>query len=185
MLAGLLLAGAACTTGGDVASSDPAAEPRGQRSEPVPTAQIPCADTIDPDADIPDTYTVILDVVALPTADRADTALQTRHDEDSPQPNYWAKSGLVARPGVPFTIEVNGSSETAQIGWGSPAEFGSSFTPPGCTGEGWMAFPGGFLVDEPRCLDVTIRARGEEETVKVGVGAPCDGQQPPPEPTDP
>lgn len=91
----------------------------------------------------------------------------------------------MAQAGTPFTIETSGPAATAQIGWGSPAEFESSFTPPGCTGKGWMAFPGGFRVDEPRCLEVTVRARGESETVQVGVGAPCEGQQPPLEPTDP
>lgn len=38
---------------------------------------------------------------------------------------------------------------------------------------------------EPHCVEVTVRTDGAEETAQVGVGAPCEGQQPPPEPTDP
>lgn len=147
--------------------------------------ELPCA-PIERDVDLPDSYTSILGAVGLPTADSADRALPTSHRENQPAPNYFAKAGLVVRSGVAFAIEVNEPAETAQLGWGSPADFGSGIRTDGCdTGDAWLAFAGGFLVDEPRCVEVTVRAHGVEETVQVGVGAPCEGQQPPPEPTDP
>lgn len=124
-------------------------------------------------------------MVALPTANSAETALQTSHRENEPPPNYFAKTGLLAQAGAAFAIEVNEPPATAQIHWERPDEFASAITTDGCPGTGWLAFAGGFLVDEPRCVELTVRSASAEETVQVGVGKPCEGQQPPPEPTDP
>lgn len=74
MLAGLVLDGAACTTGGGVGSEAATDASAVETEQAAPAAQMPCADTIDPDTDIPASYTVILDVVALSTADSADAA---------------------------------------------------------------------------------------------------------------
>lgn len=147
--------------------------------------ELPCAETIGRASGLPDSYTAIADTVALPTAEGADSALQTSHRDENPVPNYFAKTGLVVRSGVAFTIGVNASPETAQIGWGSPANFGSAISTDGCSGDGWIVFAGGFLVNEPHCVEVTVTTGGAEETAQVGVGAPCEGQEPPPEPTDP
>jgi hypothetical protein len=153
---------------------------------PTPlTIELPCDETIATDADLPDSYTVIADAVALPTSDSADRALQTSHREENPAPNYFAKTGLAVRPDVAFTIEVDAPAQSAQLGWGSPADFAPAMATEGCTGDGWAVFAGGFLVYQPRCVEITVRTDGAEETAQIGVGAPCEGQQPPPEPTDP
>lgn len=84
-----------------------------------------------------------------------------------------------------FIIEVDARPETTQLGWGSPADFGSAIATPGCPGDGWLVFAGGFLVDEPRCVEIAVSTDGAEETAQIGVGAACEGQRPPLEPTDP
>lgn len=201
LVATIVLVVSACTDAGPDDALGTAGSSSGDRARaaasraPGPTAGAPAAPVpsrveflcgaIEHDVDLPDSYAVIADVVALPTADSADMALQTSHRENKPAPNYFAKTGLLAQAGAAFTIEVNERPETAQIHWGSPDEFGSTITTDGCPGNGWLAFAGGFLVDEPRCVELTVRTASAEETVQVGVGAPCGGQQPPPEPTDP
>ena len=180
LLAVVVLAASACTEAG---SGEFGATPTA-----TPTAaamELPCSEAIATDVELPDSYAVIAEAVALPTSDSAARALQTSHREDIPPPNYFAKTGLVVRPGVAFTITVEAPSETAQLGWGCPANFDSAMTTAGCAGEGWQAFAGGFLVDELRCIEVTVTTNDNEEAVQIGVGAPCEGQQPPPEPTDP
>jgi hypothetical protein len=180
----ILLVASGCTDAGpdDATGTSTARDSAAPASSAI---DVPCDEAIDTDADLPDSYTVIADAVALPTAASADRALQTSHREENPAPNYFAKTGLAVRPGVAFTIEVDESSESALIGWGSPAGFGSAITTDGCTGDGWVVFAGGFLVDEPRCVEVDVSTDGGGETAEVGVGAPCEGQQLPPEPTDP
>lgn len=181
---GVIVVLAACTSAGsEDATGSPTA---GDSVSPTPSAiELPCDDAIDTDADLPVSFTVVADAVALPTSHSADRALQTSHREDSPAPNYFAKTGLAVGPDVAFTIQVDAPAPTAQLGWGSPADFAAAMTTEGCTGDGWTVFAGGFLVDEPRCVEITVRTDGAEETAQIGVGAPCEGQQPPPEPTDP
>lgn len=166
LMALLLVAGTGCTdpgldgTVGTPTTGDPAARASA-------ALEFPCGPA-DHDVDVPESYATIADAVALPTADSADRALQTSHRADEPSPNYFGKTGLLVQAGVAFTIEVAEPPETARIGWGSPAEFGSKIRADGCPGEGWMAFAGGFLVNEPHCVEVVVTARGEQERVQVG-----------------
>lgn len=180
----IVLALSACT---DAAPEEATGTPTTSDSaaSTSPAIELPCDQAIDADADLPDSYTVVADAVALPTAESADRALQTSHREEGPAPNHFAKAGLAVRPGVAFTIEVDAGPETTQLGWGNTVDFGSAIATPGCTGNGWLVFAGGFLVDEPRCVEVAVRTDDAEETARIGVGAACEGQQPPPEPTDP
>jgi len=117
----------------------------------------------------------------LPTARSAKRALQALRDEQSPPPSYFAKTGLLVRADAPFSLRVAG---TALIGWGDPSDFGSVFMSDGCPGEGWLAFPGGFRVERPTCLEVMARTDQGEISIQVGVGAPCAGQRPPVAPSD-
>jgi hypothetical protein len=178
----VVLAASACTEA-DPGNAAGTATPGGSAPLASSAIELPCDETIATDADLPDSYAAIADAVALPTCGSADRALQTSHREENPAPNHFAKTGLAVRSGVAFTIEVDAPSDTAQLGWGSSGEFGSALATDGCTGDGWQVFAGGFLVDEPRCVEVTVRTDGAEETVQIGVGAPCEGQQPPPDPT--
>lgn len=131
------------------------------------------------DQDVPEDYEILLDVVALPTADTAPRALQAGHRPESDPPNYFAKTGLLVRSGAVFGLEVEHPRDTAAIGWGSPAGFSSKISSQGCEDEDWIAFAGGLLVREPMCVRLTLRANEEEQTFYVGAGAACEGQRPP------
>jgi hypothetical protein len=55
-----------------------------------------------------------------------------------------------------------------------------------CPGDDpWIAFPGGFYVSQPACVELIVRVANIDHEVSVGVGAPCPGQKPPPQPTEP
>ena len=46
-----------------------------------------------------------------------------------------------------------------------------------CSGDAaWIIFPGGYLVSEVGCYDFVVRTGGIDESVSVGLGAPCAGQ---------
>jgi hypothetical protein len=40
-------------------------------------------------------------------------------------------------------------------------------------------------VSEPACVALIVRAASESQRVRIGVGAPCKGQDPPPAPVNP
>jgi hypothetical protein len=187
ILAAIIVIAAACAaapaTGARSPGPSPSAGPSTGSGESTPALR--CAEAIDADATLPDSYANLLGAVGLPTADSDRLALQTSYDSGEPPLNFFAKAGLLVRGGVAFTIEVSEPPSSALIGWGSPAEFGSTVSSAGCPGDGWLGFAGGFLVDQPHCVRLVIEALGGEEQVEVGVGAPCEGQSPPPEPSDP
>jgi hypothetical protein len=69
------------------------------------------------------------------------------------------------------------------VAWGNPGPGPSRrFVVPTCAdayGSGWPAHPGGYRVDEPLCLPLTVRAGGREQQVPIGVGTARPGQHPP------
>ncbi|AXH96946.1 hypothetical protein [Ornithinimicrobium avium] len=141
-----------------------------------------CVDAIDNAAEVPTEYQAILGSVALPTSESATHALQAVQRPDEPPPNYFAKTGLLLRANAPMSIEVEHASQGALIGWGSPPAFSSRVWTDGCAGTGWFAFPGGLMVAEPMCLNLTVTVDADSETIHLGAGAACNGQQPPPSP---
>lgn len=150
---------------------------------PDDARDLPCGDVIDQDDEPPDGYTSILDAVALPVAPASEQALQAVRDDQDGLPPFWSKTGLLVRTGVGVTVAVDAPEGAAVLGWGhagDPDYFRPAITTPGCAGDGWLAFPGGFRVDEPRCLDLVITTVDAEQRVQVGIGAPCEGQQPSP-----
>lgn len=50
--------------------------------------------------------------------------------------------------------------------------------------ESWLAYAGGYETAKAGCLTVEVRAGAERQRVQIGVGAPCPGQKPPPQPDD-
>jgi hypothetical protein len=130
---------------------------------------------------------VVLDVVALQTSAAAATALQTQ-DERATDPGVrlWAKSGLVVRGGAAFALEVPASHrDRLALGWGSPAPMARRVEVAGCGSTGqWLAFAGGFWGADVGCVPVDVVTGAARQTVTIGFGAPCPGQEPPPEPTD-
>ncbi len=164
------------TTSSAPASPRTLAAPDGAR-------ELPCGDAIDHRSELPEGYAGILDAVALPVAPASEQALQAVRDEEDGVPPFWSKTGLLVRAGVGVTVAVDAPAGAAALGWGhagDPDYFRPAITTSGCDGDDWLAFPGGFRVDEPRCLDLVVTTVDAQQQVQVGVGAPCDGQQPPP-----
>jgi hypothetical protein len=122
-------------------------------------------------------YRVVLGAVALQVW--PDTGvLQTSSDQTGGVPRLFAKTGLLVRAGVSSTITVKAPSHrVARIGWRN-----GYITPtrrlqiPACPADGtsrWLAFPGGYWVDRPTCVEVTVHARGDTQPEHVAVGSRC------------
>lgn len=182
----LLLAG--CT--GGTSPNGSTAAPKTSASEPtVPSPVVPgletlrCGEPID-GGPAPAGWQVVLGVVALPTSPRT-RALQASDNIDPTEPALFAKTGLLVRAGHAFELGVPDSpANHLGIGWGNALNFRPSarFAIPSCPdtfGTGWVSYPGGYWVDRPLCLPVTVRAGGREQQVRIGIGTPCPGQQPP------
>ncbi|MEE6260882.1 hypothetical protein [Plantactinospora sonchi] len=118
----------------------------------------------------PPNRTLVADAVALQTG----TLHPNPTGADEPA-RLFAKTGLVVRADAAVVLSIDGTGDgTASIGWGSPARPGREQRLPGCPEyTGWLAFAGGFWVDEPTCVSLTVRAGGRTERVRMRIGAPC------------
>jgi hypothetical protein len=104
--------------------------------------------------------------------------LQVSRDQTPGAPRLFAKTGLLVRAGVSSTIAVQTSPHrVVKIGWRN-----GTITParrvqvPACPPDGasqWLAFPGGYWVDRPTCVRVTVRSGGRTDSARVAVGARC------------
>ena len=168
------------STGTGVAPSESAPEPQG--------TSLRCERAFDAGSEPPESSTVVLDVVALPTSDGMREALQTSASgEPDPAARLFAKQGLVVRSGASFVLEVPADAvDRLSIGWSNPDERTRRLVIDACPGSSkWLAFVGGYWVKDPGCMPLVVRAGGQERRVTIGVGAPCPGQRPPPAPSDP
>ncbi|MBM2621321.1 hypothetical protein JIG36_38045 [Actinoplanes sp. LDG1-06] len=110
-------------------------------------------------------YRLVLDAVALPTG-----RLQTAGSGEPGR--LFAKTGLLVRAGT--EVELTATTEDVTIGWGSPGPEATTITVPACpSAAGWLAFPGGYHVPKPMCVNLIVRAHGREERAEVRVGADC------------
>jgi len=132
---------------------------------------VDCAHVI---AELPapsDGFTTHAGDVALSTDRRLPTSSS---GDEGPGRKLFAKAGLEVRAGADVEIRVEGD---AAIGWGSPALPARVIHGPRCApdtaGVSWVVVPGGFWVDEPRCVTLVVRSRGEEARARVPVGADC------------
>lgn len=118
-----------------------------------------------PDMELP----VLLDAVALPV----DRQLQVTQVDG----RWWAKQGLIVRPGTPVDLEIVGdAAATSTIGWGNPGPAATRirvFCPDLHDVPGWYAFAGGYTVDRPRCLPLRVRSGDRETLARIPVGALC------------
>ena len=135
----------------------------------------------------PDDLSIYFDSVALPTSDHYPTALQTgaqsEYFRDSAG-RLFAKTGLYFKPGKAFEVIVPDElRDRLSIGWDSRSWH---VVVGECAGipSTWVALPGGYWVADPMCAELIVRSSGSDERVKVGLGAPCPGQAPPPQPSD-
>lgn len=146
-------------------------------TRPTSPDSLDCSAHIPANGPVPASYRVVLGAVALQVWPAAGV-LQASADHTVGAPRFFAKTGLLVRAGVSSTITVQGKPHrVARIGWRN-----ASVTParrvevPPCPPDGssgWLAFPGGYWVDRPTCVTVTIRAQGGVRTERVAVGSPC------------
>lgn len=133
---------------------------------------------------------VVLGVVALPTAP-TDEALQTSRTGMRGRLRLFAKTGLIIKPHTRFELMVPGRLRRRMaISWGNAGDPPprSRFVVNDCghgetTGSKWLVYAGGYYVSHPACVPLVVVAGGRRRRVRIGVGAPCRGQRPPPQPT--
>jgi hypothetical protein len=135
-------------------------------------------------------YQVFGDAVALVTSSTSDVALQTTATGASdPSERLFAKNGLLVRTSTRSELIVPTPWRgRLSFRWGNAGrrEATEHLVVGPCDGdEAWIAFPGGYLVPDAACVDFIVRTDDVDHEVTVGVGAPCAGQRPPPEPSDP
>ena len=152
-------------------------------SDVADSQTLTCGNSIDGSAP-PADLEVVLGAVALPTSPGSRALQAADIGGEAGVPALFAKTGIVVRAGVAAELEVDvPAGERAGIGWGGePSHPSQRFAVPACPdarGTGWLAFPGGYWVDRPGCLPLVVRAGGQEQRVRVGVGRACPGQQPP------
>lgn len=185
----ILAVATACTGTQDAGDrSHPDATPSQPSGRPSATAvPIGCGGVIGGGEPGPE-WEVVGDAVALPSLRRP--ALPARPigitSSDVVEPGwYWAKWGLVARGATPIDLAVPDELiDDMRIGWGGQPSEPAASTFMDCEDtDRWLAFAGGYWVREPGCyaVDVTIGTEPAQR-VDIGIGAPCAGQDPPPEP---
>lgn len=163
---------------------------------PTPTdgvSVLGCQDVIASEATPPSGSSIILDSVALPTG----RALQASPSGVSdPNEKLFAKDGLLIRRGASFDLVVPEAWRgRLAVGWGSLSKPTSHLHVPGCRptqrmpsssrwalSDDWLVYPGGYSVSQAACVALVVRAGQTEQTVLIGVGAPCPGQSAPPLP---
>jgi hypothetical protein len=132
------------------------------------------------------------DAVALQASSSNSQALQTSRDPSAKVAflRYFAKSPLFLRTqhGRAAIVVSRRDRGHVALTWGNTDHDAVAtrrlVVGPCPGGIGWIVFPGGFYVDKPRCISLIVRTLGREHQVAVGVGSPCTGQSPPPQPSD-
>ena len=176
----VLVGTAACTDDGVSTPTTPSTA-----SAITAVATLDCAQSIATLTE-PDGGEVVLGVVSLETA-RSPMAMQTQDGRTAdPRVRLWAKSGLVVRGGARFSLAVPPTMvDRLAFGWGPQDSTTLRLEVAGCGQEGeWLAFAGGYVGSEVGCLPIVVTAGDMTQTVMIGFGAPCPGQEPPLEPTD-
>jgi hypothetical protein len=173
-----------------------ACSPSTRTVSPTPSdaiAVLHCEDVIASALAPPSDASVILDGVALPTG----RALQANQAGGSnPHAALFAKDGLLIRRGASFDLLVPDKWKgRLGVEWGSLGKPTTHLRVPGCRptqrmpsssrwdlSDQWLIYPGGYSVSQAACVSLLVRAGQSEQTVRIGVGASCPGQGPPPPP---
>ena len=157
--------------------ADPSASP----STDVSAGQKSCTKSVDAITEPPAGYRLVGEDVAVPARPVLQAAESGQPD---PAARLFAKWGLVVRGGAVVDLRVApGWEDKARIGWGSSVVPAVSAHVRACASvedrPEWLAFVGGTWVARPTCLPLTIQSRGQTAQVRLGVGVPCDGTDPP------
>jgi len=154
----LILTLAACSAPGSVPSPSPSAS----------TRNLDCADAIEPIATPPAGYTEVLAAVAVNANEQSEVS---KGDEVY---RLFAKTGLAVRAGQASTLSVTGR---VAILWGNGARpWATTLKIPACPAKGgldWLIYPGGFALDQPRCVPLIVQAGGERQAVPMPIGTTC------------
>ena len=132
-------------------------------------------------------------VSASPTDAIALLDCQGANRTGDPGPRRFTKDGLYVRRGASFDLIVPDDwRDRLTINWGFPGEATHHLRVPGCRPTGtinpiheqdpWLVYAGGYTVSEPACASLVVKAGQTQQTVRIGVGAACLGQGPPPPP---
>jgi hypothetical protein len=148
----------------------------------APSTPLPCAQVIGSEDAPIDGYGKVLDKVWLPTRRSLGSVLLV--DPPTPTTRWWSKQGLIIRAKTAFTLTVPKAwRERLAIGWGSPAQPSERITVADCDpspGVKWLAYAGGYWVNEPACVPLIVQAGRQRKVVHIGVGKACPGESPPP-----
>lgn len=153
-----------------------------------PSAELACADYIDTRPP-PGDFEIVAGVVALP-ASPGHAALQASEGGSGATERLFAKTGLLVRAGATFELVVPTTvADRMAVTWGNPGIPTRRLTVNACQASGdsdaeWLAYPGGYLVDEVMCAPLNVVVQGEPHRVLVGIGQACPGQAAPPRPPD-
>jgi hypothetical protein len=200
--AGIALAGVAVVVGACTAPGEGAREPAGNSVESspspspsqagaapsadtvLPSAALACADYIDTQPP-PGDFDVVAGVVALPASPQH-VALQASDGGPGSAERLFAKTGLLVRAGATFELVVPSTvADRMAVVWGGPGTPTRRLTVDACrlrdgSAAGWLAYPGGYLVDEVMCAPLDVVVRGTPHRVLLGIGQACPGQAAPP-----
>jgi hypothetical protein len=127
----------------------------------------------------------VLGVVALPASPKA-AALGTGRLGEGGLPRLFAKSALVVRAGASFELlAAQASPGSLAFSWnphpGTPTTT-RSLVVRRCrstSSSQWLAFIGGYYINRASCAAVIVKTTTAERRVRIGLGAPCAGQQQP------
>jgi hypothetical protein len=192
-IAACVLLVAACSEGGRSATTTSSfGTPRQGATVttvPVDATPLDCRDPIANLAAPKHEYQVIGNAVALVTSRTSNTALQTSATGDAnPAHRLYAKNGLLVRTNTRSELIVPPQwRNRLSFRWGNAGAQNATeeLVVGPCDGDApWIAFPGGYVVADPACVDFIVRAPDGDHRVSVGVGAPCAGQREPVQPSD-
>ena len=99
--------------------------------------------------------------------------------EADPAARLFAKWGLVVRAGTVVDLRVApGWQDKARLGWGGTGTPAATVTVHACAPESgqaqWMAFVGGTWVAQAACVPLIVTSNGQNDSVNLGIGVPCD-----------
>jgi hypothetical protein len=197
-LAGVAVVVSACTAPGEASrepagtsvesspspSSPPPSEAAPSPDAVLPSAALACADYIDTSPP-PGDFEIVAGVVALPTSP-GHVALQASDGGSGSAERLFAKTGLLVRAGATFELVVPSTvADRMAVVWGSPGTPTRRLTVNACrprdgSAAGWLAYPGGYLVDEEMCAPLDVVAQSTPHRVLLGIGHGCPGQAAPP-----
>ena len=149
-----------------------------------PSAALDCPDYIDTDPP-PGDFEVVAGVVALPTSP-GHVALQASEGGSGAPERLFAKTGLLVRAGATFEVVVpTAVADRMAVVWGGAGTPTRRLTVNACHASGgsgaeWLAYPGGYLVDDVMCAPLDVVVQGRPHRVLLGIGHACPGQAAPP-----